>query len=170
MDSDAGAGDRKHRARVWTKGNYWEDFSVGQRFEHHWGRTLWHSDNALFSTSTLSWLPVHLNVAYARGEGFDDVVLHPLLVFCTVLGMSVEDLSESGGAFLGVDDLRFHASAHPGSTILGSSTVLSMRESQSRPTQGIITWHTQGRDSTGELLLDFTRTNLILRKPIAEAM
>jgi itaconyl-CoA hydratase len=153
-------------ARVWVKGNRWEDFSVGQQFEHHWGRTLWHSDNAFFSATTLSWLPIHLNAAYAREHGHPDVTLHPMLVFCTVLGMSVEDLSESGGAFLGVADLHFHADAYPGTTVLARSSVVALRESNSRPTQGIVTWHTEALDSDGRLLLDFQRTNLILRREL----
>ncbi|MDO8212214.1 MaoC family dehydratase [Conexibacter sp. CPCC 206217] len=150
--------------RLWAKGRRWEDFTVGERFEHHWGRTLWHADNALFSTTTLSWLPLHLNEAYAREQGHETVTLHPLLLFCTVLGMSVEDLSESGGAFLGVDDLRFARPAYPGTTVRARSTVLSKRASGSRPTQGIVTWRTEGVDQDGRLLLEFERTNLILRR------
>lgn len=156
--------DTAQTARVWTKANRWEDFSPGQRFDHHWGRTLWEADNALFSTATMSWLPIHLNAAYAREEGHPNVLLHPLLLFCTVLGMSVQDLSESGGAFLGVEGLAFHAAAYPGTTVTGRSTVVATRESASRPTQGIVTWHTEGHDQDGRLLLDFNRTNLILRR------
>jgi acyl dehydratase len=152
--------------RLWPKGRRWEDFEIGQRLDHHWGRTLWESDNALFSTSTLCWLPLHLNAAYAREQGHETVLLHPLLVFCTVLGLSVEDLSESGGAFLGVDDLRFAADAYPGTTVRGRSTVRSKRESASRPTQGIVTWHTEALDQNDRLLLEFERTNLIMKRDV----
>ncbi|HEY1777104.1 MAG TPA: MaoC family dehydratase [Solirubrobacteraceae bacterium] len=161
MAEDAQIADT--HARVWTKGNRWESFTVGQRFEHHWGRTLWHSDNALFSTTTMSWLPIHLNEAYAREQGHETVLLHPMLVFCTVLGLTVEDLSESGGAFLGVDNLRFLADAYPGTTVRARSIVVAKRESRSRPTQGIVTWRTEGVAQDGRALLDFERTNLILR-------
>lgn len=152
--------------RLWAKGNRYEDFEVGQQLEHHWGRTLTQADNALFCTSTLCWLPLHLNDEYAREAGHDGVLLHPLLVFCTVLGLSVEDLSESGGAFLGVDDLRFLESARPGVTVYGRSTVLAMRESASRPTQGIVTWRTEGVDGDGRVLIDFKRSNLIMRRDV----
>jgi itaconyl-CoA hydratase len=150
--------------RYWGKGNRFEDFTVGQQLEHHWGRTLSEADNTLFCTSTLTWLPLHLNADYARSQGHETVVLHPLLVFCTVLGLSVEDLSESGGAFLGVDDLHFVEPAYPGVTVYGRSTVLAMRESASRPTQGIVTWQTEGVDADGRLLIDFKRSNLIMRR------
>lgn len=147
--------------------NHFEDFAVGQRLDHHWGRTLNEGDNSLFCTSTLSWLPLHLNREYAAEAGHPDVVLHPLLVFCTVLGLSVEDLSESGGAFLGVDDLRFGAPCYAGTTVYSSSEVLAVRESASRPAMGIVTWHTRGTDGDGGLLVEFDRTNLIMRRETA---
>ncbi len=150
--------------RVWTKGRRWEDFTVGQRLDHHWGRTLGQGDNSLFCAATLSWLPLHLNETYARQQGRETTTLHPLLLFSTVLGLSVEDLSESGGAFLGVDDLRFVADAYPGTTVRARSTVISKRESSSRPTQGIVTWRTEGIDQDDRLVVEFQRTNLIMRR------
>lgn len=152
--------------RLWPKGNRYEDFEVGQQLEHHWGRTLSEADNTIFCTSTLCWLPLHLNADYAREQGHEGVLLHPLLVFCTVLGLSVQDLSESGGAFLGVDDLRFLEPVRPGVTVYGRSTVLAMRESASRPRQGIVTWRTEGVDGEGRVLIDFKRSNLILRRDV----
>jgi acyl dehydratase len=153
---------------IWRKGRCFEDFEVGQVFEHHWGRTLTDGDNALFSTSTLALLPLHLNAAYAREQGHPDVVLNPMLVFCTTFGLSVEDLSEGrgGGAFLGVDDLRFEQHAHPGVTITARSTVVATKESASRPHQGIVTWRTEGCDEEGTVLVSFQRTNLIMRREV----
>lgn len=158
--------DETGATRLWEHGRYFEEFEVGQTFEHHWGRTLNDGDNSLFSTSTLAWLPLHLNAAYARDEGHPSVVLNPMLVFATVFGLSVEDLSEGGGggAFLGVDDLQFLQPAYPGTTVSGRSTVVATKDSASRPHQGIVTWHTEGVDDDGRLLVSFTRTNLIMRR------
>ena len=66
-----------------------------------------------------------------------------MLVLCTVVGMSVEDLSEYGGAFLGVEDCTFHRPVYPGDTLTARSTVAAARPSNSRP-GGIVTWHTEG--------------------------
>ncbi len=159
-----GEGRRVVAPRRWSKGHCYEDFVVGHHFDHHWGRTLNEGDNSLFCTSTLAWLPLHLNARYARDLGHPAVVLHPMLVFCTVLGLSVEDLSEGGGAMLGVDDVVFHRSAYPGVTVTATSTVLAKRESSSRPTQGIVTWDTHGHDEDGETLVTFRRTNLVMRR------
>lgn len=143
------------------KGNQFQDFSVGQVFEHHWGRTLTDGDNALFSTAMCNWNPMHLNAEFARGHGHPDVVINPMLVLCTVVGMSVEDLSEAGGPFLGVEECTFHRPVHPGDTITARSTVLDTRTSASRPGTGIVTWHTEAHNQREEMVVDFRRTNLV---------
>ena len=146
------------------KGHQYQDFSVGQVFEHHWGRTITAGDNALFSTATCNWNPMHLNADFARAHGHEDVVVNPMLVLCTVVGMSVEDLSEGGGPFLGVNDCTFHRPVHPGDTITARSTVVDMRESKSRPGTGIVTWHTEAHNQRDELVVDYHRTNLVARR------
>ena len=147
-----------------AKGHRYEDFAVGQVFEHHWGRTLTAGDNSAFSTATCNWNPMHLNAEFARAHGLPDLVVNPMLVLCTAVGLSVEDLSEAGGPFLGVDACRFHRPVHPGDTITARSTVVEARESGSRPDAGIVTWHTEARNQRGEVVLDFRRTNLVARR------
>ena len=149
---------------VWRRGNQYQDFAPGQRWQHHWGRTLTHADNDVFTSATCNWNPMHTNVEYARAHGHPDVVVNPMLVLCTVLGLSVEDLSEAGGPFLGVNDCRFHLPVYPGDTITASSEVVETRESASRPRDGIVTWHTEARNQRGELVLDFRRTNLVAKR------
>jgi itaconyl-CoA hydratase len=162
----------RSRARKLPKGNLYDDFGLGQVFQHHWGRTLSESDNTLFSTLTLSFNPLYFNAPYARAHGHSRVVINPMLVFLTAFGLSVEDLSEAGGLFLGVDELTFHRRVYPGQTLIARSTVVDKRESTSRPGNGIVTWHTEGflyRDAaqnSGDepLVVDFRRSNLIPKR------
>ena len=156
--------DFKSRAKKWPKGNHYEDFELGHVYHHHWGRTLNDGDNSLFSTLTLSFNPLYFNAEYAEAHGHGGVILNPMLVFLTVFGLSVEDLSEAGGLFLGVDDLKFHRTVYPGETLSARSTVLDKRESASRPESGIVSWHTEGHNSHGELVIDFRRTNLVSKR------
>lgn len=143
------------------RGNQYQDFAVGQVWQHHWGRTLTEGDNVIFSTATCNWNPMHLNVEYARAHGHPSAVVNPMLLLCTVVGMSVEDLSEGGGPFLGVNQCTFHQPVYAGDTITARSTVEEMRTSASRPESGIITWHTEAHNQRGELVLDYRRTNLV---------
>jgi itaconyl-CoA hydratase len=146
------------------KGHAFEDFHAGQVFEHHWGRTLDAGDNAVFTTMTLAFTPLYFNAEYARAHGHPDVVVHPLLVLCTVVGLSVEDLSEAGGPFLGVNAVRFERPVHPGDTLTARSSVVSARTSESRAGFGIVTWHTEAQNQRGELVLSFERTNLVAKR------
>jgi len=146
------------------KGNQYQDFEVGQQWEHHWGRTLRADDNTVFSAVTCNWNPLHHNVEYAKAEGHDDVVLNPMLVLCTVVGLSVEDLSEGGGLFLGMEDVTFHREMYPGDTVTCRSTVVETRESKSNSGAGIVTWHTEAHNQRGELVVDYRRTNLVRKR------
>lgn len=154
----------RQRAVPWPKAHHFEDFDIGQVFDHHWGRTLTEGDTTLFSALTLSFNPRYFNAEYARAHGADGIVVNPMLVFLVVFGLSVEDLSEAGGAFLGVDELVFHDTVRVGDTLTARSTVVGRRESASRPSQGIVTWHTEGRTQDDRLVVDFRRTNLIARR------
>ena len=147
-----------------SKGHAFEDFREGLVFEHHWGRTLGAGDNSVFTSLTLAFTPLYFNAEYARAHGHPDVVVHPLLVLCTAVGLSVEDLSEAGGPFLGVNAVRFARPVHPGDTVTARSTVLSARESESRPGFGIVTWRTEAQNQRGEIVLGFERTNLVAKR------
>ena len=147
-----------------TRGNTFDDFTPGAIFDHHWGRTIQQSDNLLFSLTTLQLNPLHFNKEYARENGHPGMVISPMLVFAVVFGLSVEDLSERGGAFLGVDDLSFGYAVHAGDTLTARSTVTALRESKSDANYGIATWLTEGFNQRGGRVIVFTRSNLVPRR------
>ena len=152
------------KAKKLPKGNHYEDFELGRVFQHHWGRSINAGYNSLFTTLTLSYNPLYFNTEYAQAHGHPEIVINPMLVFLTVFGLSVEDLSEAGGLFLGVDQLTFHRPVYAGETLVARSTVVDRRESSSRPDNGIVTWHTEGFNHRGEMVVDFRRTNLVTKR------
>lgn len=157
--------ERLHReATLWPRSNRYEDFEPGQRFVHHWGRTVTEADNALFSTLTLHYNPHYTNADFAAAHGHPHTPVNPLLVFNTVFGLSVEDLSEGGGPFLGVDDLKYLETVYPGDTLYARSEVTGCRLASNRPGYGIVTWHTQGTNQRGETVVTYTRSNLIKQR------
>ena len=149
---------------TWRRGHQCEDFEVGQVFEHHWGRTLTAGDATLFSSVALRYCPLYINAEYAKAEGHPDLVVDPMLVLATVIGLSVEDLSEVGGPFLGVNQVKFSAPVYPNDTITCVSEVIDKRESASRPDTGIVTWATKATNQRGELVVDYQRTNLVAKR------
>jgi itaconyl-CoA hydratase len=143
--------------------NSYEDFAVGRRFDHHWGRTITAEEATSFATQLVTHEPLRFNQPYARHLGYDDIVVSPMLVYAIVLGLSVEDLSESGGPFLGSDQVRFLSPVYPGDTLFASSVVMSRRPSGSRKDYGIVEWETSGFNQRGEPVITFRRTNLVRR-------
>ncbi len=90
--------------------------------------------------------------------------LSPYLVFSVVLGLTVPDLSESGGPFLGADGIRFGKTPEVGATVRAASRVLSSRPSGSRAGWNVVEWETVGVDEEGEELLRFRRASLVRRE------
>jgi len=121
------------------------------------------SDNSLFTTLTLHYNPLYLDRERAREAGFRDMPINPLLIFNTVFGISVEDLSEGGGPFLGVGGLEYGVPVYAGDTLRASSTVLSARTSAKHEHYAIVSWTTRGTNQSGEQVIIFTRTNLARR-------
>jgi acyl dehydratase len=160
------ADDFRQRAVLRPKGRLYEDFAVGQTFVHHWGRTIHESDNTLFSSLTLAFNPLYYNRDYAKAHGHPDIVINPHLLFNVVLGLSVEDCSEGGGPFLGVYDLVYDRPIYPGTTVVAITETVDKRLSSSNPSNGIVTWRTEGFDGDGKRVVGFRRSNLIrLREP-----
>lgn len=153
--------DFVRRATLRVRGNKFEDFTPGRKFDHHWGRTITQTENTLFSTLTLHFNPHYYNVEYARAHDHPDTPVNPMLVFNTVFGLSVEDLSEGGGPFLGIEALSFYMPVYPGDTLTACSTVVEGRESSTHAGMGIVTWHTEGFNKNGQRVIDFRRSNLV---------
>lgn len=161
--------DIRSRAILWPKGRLYEDFHLGQKFVHHWGRTITEADTISFSTLTLAFNPLYFNRDYAIAHDHPDIVVNPHLLFNTVLGLSVEDCSEIGGPFLGVYDLVYDRPVYPGITIHARTEVIELRTSDSNPENGIVSWRTEGFDSANKRVVGFRRTNLVRRRNATEA-
>lgn len=159
------------RAETKPKGNHFEAFAEGDRIEHDPGLVLSRHGCEDWLGQTLNHDPAYWRPSATRRRGFDEVPIHPDYLLAATLGCTVADLSEKGGYFLGRDDVRFHDRAvAPGTELAVVSTVTETRTSSSRPAYGIVSWETEGRDAdTGDVLLSYTRTNMLPRETPAEA-
>ncbi|ASW55641.1 MaoC family dehydratase [Plantactinospora sp. KBS50] len=123
---------------------YFDEFEVGMVIEHEQSRTVYPADAAGFSAMFHHHNPIYLDADRAVEAGHADLVVNPLYVFNLVLGLSVRELTESAGPFLGADRIEFLAPVHPGMSVRARSTVRDRRLSASRPGWGIVTWETVG--------------------------
>jgi len=145
-------------------GRYFEDFKIGDVYEHRPGRTISEADNTWFTLLTMNHHPLHFDAAYAAKTEFGKPLVNSCLTLAIVTGMSVSDLSQKAVANLGWDKVRLTAPVFPGDTIYAESEVLDVRESQSRPTLGIVTVRTTGRKSDGTAIMSFERSILVPKR------
>ncbi len=144
-------------------GRCFEDFKVGDVYEHRPGRTISEADNTWFTLLTMNTHPLHFDAAYAARTEFGKPLVNSCLTLAMVTGMSVSDLSQKAVANLGWDKVRLTAPVFAGDTIYAESEVLAVRESKSRPTQGIVTVRTTGRKADGTAIMNFERSILVPR-------
>ena len=153
----------KNRYRE-SYGRYLEDFKVGDVYEHRPGRTITESDNTWFTLLTMNQHPVHFDAAYAAKSEWKKPLVNSALTLSIVAGMSVSDISQKAIANLGWDKIRLTAPVFIGDTIYAESEVLEVRESKSRPTQGIVTVKTTGKKDDGTVFMTYERTVLIPKR------
>src|SRR6202790_835127 len=120
-------------------GLYFEEFSEGQVFEDAVSRTVTEMDNVLFTTLTMNPQPLHLDAEFARTTEFGRPLVNSIFTLGLVIGMTVGDTTlGTTVANLGITDVRFPKPVFHGDTIRVKTTVLSVRESKSRPDAGIV--------------------------------
>lgn len=155
-----------------TAGLYYEDFVVGDTFEHRPGRTITDADNIWMTLLTMNTQPVHFDARYAAATEWQKMLVDSTLTIAMLTGMSVRTVSAKVVANLGWDNVRACHPVFAGDTLYASSTVLAKRESKSRPSQGIVSVQTQGTNQDGVVVMTFERTMLIYKRagsPAGEA-
>ena len=145
-------------------GRYLEDFHVGDVYEHRPGRTITEYDNTAFTLLTMNQHPLHFDEEYAAKSEFRKPLVNSCLTLSIVAGMSVSDVSQKTIANLGWDKVKMVNPVFNGDTIYAESEVLAVRESKSRPTQGIVTIRSIGKKSDGVEVISFERTMLIPKR------
>jgi itaconyl-CoA hydratase len=147
----------------WT-GRVFEDFVVGDVYEHPLGRTLLAADNIWFTCLTMNTNPIHFDAAYAAQTEFGKPLMNSCLTLALVTGQSVTDLTQNAVANLGWDEVRLPHPVFEGDTIYSRSEVLDARESKSRPNVGIVKVKTTGVNQDGTPVIDFTRTFMVWKR------
>jgi acyl dehydratase len=147
-------------------GLYFEEFSVGQKFEHGIRRTITEADNVLFSAMTHNPAPLHLDAEYMKGTEFGKPIVNSTLTLAFMIGISVGDTTiGTTVANLGMDEVRFPKPLFHGDTIHIETEVLEVRESKSRPDNGIVVFAHRAFNQNDELVGECKRSALMLKAP-----
>ena len=147
-------------------GNFFEDFVVGDVYQHPFGRTINEADSTWFTLLTCNTNQNHFNAHLAQSNPITNgrIIVNSGLTVALVLGLSVIDMSQNAIANLGWTDIRLTHPIYIGDTVYAESTVLEVRESSSRPEVGILTMRTRGLNQDGAELVSWLRTVMIPKR------
>jgi itaconyl-CoA hydratase len=152
------------RVKAGWRGRYFEDFEVGDVYEHPLGRTVTETDNIWTTLLTQNTAPIHFDAHYAAQTEFGRRLVDSTFTLALVTGQSVTDVSQNVMANLGWDEVRLPAPVFEGDTIYSRSEVLDCRDSRSRHEVGIVTVRTTGFNHEGTVVITFKRTLLVYRR------
>jgi len=150
-------------------GFYFEEFQVGQLFDHALKRTITEADNVFFSALTHNSAALHLDEEYCRNETeFGQRLVNSCFTLGLMVGISVGDTTQGTTvANLGWDEVRFPKPLFHGDTVRVQSEVLELRESRSRPHNGIVIFEHRAYNQNNDLVATCKRSALMLRKQVA---
>jgi len=147
-------------------GLYFEEFTLGQTFQHGITRTITEADNVWFSALTHNPAPLHLDAEYMKNSEFGQRIVNSCLTLGLMVGISVGDTTVGTTvANLGWDEVRFPKPLFHGDTIRIESEVLELRDSKSRPDNGIVIFAHRAYNQHGELVGECKRSALMMRQP-----
>ena len=154
-------GERTYRESF---GRYYEDFQVGDIYQHRPGRTITQYDNISFTLLTMNTHPMHFDEEYAKHSEFGRCIVCSPRTVALMVGMSVTDVSQKAIANLGWTDIKLTHPLFAGDTLYAQSEVLDKRESKSRPHAGLVSVKTVGLNQDGVKVCEFNRTMLIMKR------
>jgi itaconyl-CoA hydratase len=147
----------------WT-GRVFEDFIVGDIYEHPLGRTITQADNIWFTCITMNTNPIHFDAEYASHTQFKRPLVNSCFTLALVTGQSVTDLTVNGVANLGWDEVKLPHPLFEGDTVYSTSEVLETRPSKTRPDVGIVRVKSRGNNQAGQIVIEFTRTFMVWKR------
>ncbi len=147
-------------------GKFFDELEPGMVIQHSLGRTLTETDNVLFSSLTMNTQPLHLNQDFAAKTEFGRCLINGIFTLGLVVGITVTELTAGTiVANLGYENVKHPHPMFAGDTLYVTTEIVDKRESRSRPDTGIITMKHFGRNQTGELCIEVTRSALFLKRP-----
>lgn len=143
------------------RGRFYEDFAVGDVYQHSLGRTVTFADNVWFTLLTMNTNELHFNAEAGAASEFGRPLIVSTLTVAIATGQSVEDLTKNAVANLGWDEIRMTNPVFVDDTIWSESLVLEKRESTSRPYAGIVSVKTRAINQHGLEVCSFRRTFMV---------
>ncbi len=146
-------------------GRFFDEWTVGDRITHQPSRTVTETDNLMFSAMTHNMQPLHLDAEMAKKSEFGQILVNSTFTFSLAVGLSIADTTVGTlVANLGFDKVVTPKPTFIGDTLTCTTEVVEMRESKSRPTQGIVVFRHELANQRGEVALSCLRSVLLKKK------
>ncbi|MGW4124604.1 MaoC family dehydratase [Nocardia sp. NPDC004711] len=158
--------------RVVQRGLWFDEFEIGVVYEHRPGRTITEADNVLFTTLTMNTQALHLDAAFSDAlPPFHQRLVNSMFTLSTLVGLSVAQLTQGTiVANLGFSEIAFPKPLFHGDTLYAETVVTDLRESKSRPGEGIVTFAHTGRNQHGDIVATAARKTLVRRSPTSSPL
>jgi acyl dehydratase len=154
------------RREIVQRGLWFEEFETGVIYRHRPGRTVTEADNVLFTTLTMNTQSLHLDAAWSQRQPFGQRLINSMFTLSTLVGLSVAQLTEGTiVANLGFSEVTFPQPMFAGDTLYAETTLLTKRESASRPGEGVVTLEHLGRNQDGDVVARAVRATLVRKQP-----
>lgn len=152
--------------KIVQRGLWFEEFETGVVYAHRPGRTITEADNVLFTTLTMNTQALHLDAAFAAETQFGERLVNSMFTLSTLVGLSVAQLTQGTiVANLGFSEIAFPKPLFHGDTLYAETVVTDLRESRSRPGDGIVTLEHTGRNQHGDVVATAVRKTLVRKRP-----
>lgn len=145
-------------------GRYYEEFEIGKIIKHDKTKTIFESDNNLFSLLTMNHHPVHLDIEYCKEQKYGKILVVGTLVFSLVVGLTVSDISGKAIANLDYEKINHDSPVFIGDTIRAETEIIDKRESKTKPNLGIVYVETKAFNQNNKQVLSFRRHILIPKR------
>jgi len=147
-------------------GRFFEDFTVGDVYQHPIGRTISEADSTWFTQLTCNTNQNHFNAHLVQSNPVSGgrIIVNSGFTVALVLGLSVIDMSQNAVANLGWTDIKLTHPVYIGDTIYAESVCTAVRESSSRPEMGIVTMHTRGLNQDGDQVVSWDRSVMVPKR------
>ena len=152
--------------KIVQRGLWFEEFETGVVYAHRPGRTVTEADNVLFTTLTMNTQALHLDAAFAAETQFGERLVNSMFTLSTLVGLSVAQLTQGTiVANLGFSEIAFPKPLFHGDTLYAETVVTDLRESRSRPGEGIVTFEHTGHNQHGDVVAIAVRKTLVRKRP-----
>ena len=144
-------------------GNFFEDFSMGQKISHATPRTITLGDCSLYTALYGSRYALHSSNEFAKQLSLKESPVDDFLLFNIAFGKTVPDISLNAIANLGYAECKFLKPAYPGDTITSHSEVIGLKEN-SNGDNGVVYVHSTGLNQKNEAVIDYKRWVMVRKK------